>query len=287
MKLPEKRPGEREQNRTGVRLHVLGSGTCLGPLPGAVPRMPPLFAVELPGALLLLDCSEGARFRLAAAGLDAAAVSHVAVTHPHADHAALPQFLQGRSCEAIYRPGRSLALSLFLPRASAEALPALFAFHQPEDGGAGPSRYALSVVGVEDSFSQELAPGVVLRAYAVHHGHGRNPAVAYRVEAGDVVLAYSGDTGLCDGVIAAARGATLFVCEASTRIGEDMARGYGHLSPIQAGAVARDAGARSLVLTHHTGLDADEAMLVDCRASGYGGPTRVARDGDVYELRSP
>lgn len=273
-----------------MRLHLLGTGTCLGALPGGVARQPPLFALELgaPGdaaRTLVLDCSEGARFRLAAAGIDASRVRHVAVSHPHADHAVLPPFLQGRSCERIVRGAarEELALSVYLPRPSAGAFSDVLRWHEPESDGRPSSRWDLEVVPVDDGFARAPWPGVVLRAFAVSHGHGRNPAVAYRVEAGGLVVAYSGDSGPCPGLERAAAGADLFLCEASARIGEDMSA-YGHLTPRQAGAIAHTAGARRLVLTHWHGVDAPEAMIADARASGFPGDVRVGHDGDVVDV---
>ncbi len=265
-----------------MRLLVLGSGTCLGTPPGALERQPPLFLLEWPGGSVLFDCSEGARLRLARAGVDPVSLHHVAVSHPHADHAALPPFLQSRSCEAVHR-GRAEPLHLYLPRPSADALPSLLRFHQPEDGGALPSRYPFFLHGLEDG-ERVAIEDAVLSAHAVHHGHGQNPALALRLEGPSFVFTYSGDTGLCDGLRAAAQGADLFVCEAASRIGVDMAHDYGHLTPAQAGAVALSAGAKRLLLTHHTGLDLDDAMLEDARSSGYRGELRVAHDGDVWEL---
>ncbi len=270
-----------------MRLFLLGTGTCLGPLPGAPARLPPLFALDLARAgeapwWLLLECSEGARWRLPMVGIDPAQIHHLAISHPHADHAALPQFLQGRSCEAIYRQTPDLGLSLYLPPECAADLPSLWRWHQPEDGGAGPSRYPFTIIPTDHGFTHELAPGIVLRAFRVHHGHGRSPAVAFRLEAHGLVFAYSGDTGPCDGLIEAARGADLFLCEASSRIGVDMSA-YGHLSPAQAGHFAATAGARRLVLTHHTGLDPDEALLAEV-AAHFTGECRVGHDGEVIEI---
>jgi ribonuclease BN (tRNA processing enzyme) len=270
-----------------MRLHLLGTGTCLGPPRGGAARQPPLFALELgePGdaaRTLVLDCSEGARFRLAAAGIDPSRVRHVAVSHPHADHAVLPPFLQGRSCEALVRGAArdELALALYLPRASAEAFHTVLRWHEPESDGRTSTRWDLELVPVDDGFARELWPGVVLRAFSVWHGHGKNPALAYRIEAGGRVLAYSGDSGPCEGVARAAAGADLFLCEASARVGHDMSA-YGHLGPRQAGEIARAAGARHLVLTHYHGTDAAEAIEADARASGFAGALDVAADGTV------
>lgn len=65
------------------------------------------------------------------------------------------------------------------------------------------------------------------------------------------VFAFVMDTGWCDGALALADGADLLVCE-STFLDADagLAREYGHLTARQAGRIAREAGARRLVLTH-------------------------------------
>lgn len=267
-----------------MRLLALGTGTCNGAPPGQRLRMPPLFALDVAGdgdapAWIVFECSEGARWRLTDAGVDAALVAHVAVSHGHPDHAALPQFAQSRACEAIFgdRP-RSPTLSVYLPPLAAATLSSLWAWHQPEDGGRPSTRIGLRVVPTWDGWSGAVMPGVTLRAFAVKHG--RTPAVAFRVEARGQVFAYSGDAGPCDGLARAAEGADLFVCEAAARVGQDMSTTYGHCNPRQAGAVARAAGAARLWLTHYSGHDGHDAMLADARASGYAGDVRVAGDGD-------
>lgn len=268
-----------------MKLLALGTGTCLGALPGARRRLPPLFALDVApdgghAAWLLFECSEGARWRLSDAGIDPLDVHHLAITHPHPDHAALPQFAQSRACEAIFGDGaRDLSLSVYLPPLPAATLSSLWSWHQPEDGGRPTRRFPLRVVGTPDGWSRALAPGVTLRAFAV--SHGRSPAVAFRVEAHGRVFAYSGDTGLCDGVVRAAEGADVFVCEAASRVGEDLSGSYGHLNPRQAADVARRAGARALWLTHYSGRDAPAAMLDDAREGGYAGDLRVATDRDA------
>ncbi|HEU4533936.1 MAG TPA: hypothetical protein VFS00_07460, partial [Polyangiaceae bacterium] len=148
-----------------MELVILGSGTCFPPAAGAPFRYPPLFALNAapPGAearWVVFDCSEGARWRLSAAGIDPAGVGHLALSHPHADHAALPPFVQARACAASADPGGARALRLYLPRASAEALPALWAWHQPEDGGRATSRFPLELVPCDDGSAAELWPGV-------------------------------------------------------------------------------------------------------------------------------
>lgn len=274
-----------------MKLVVLGSGTCLNPPPGTPARMPPLFALDVSDEpstpqWILFDCSEGARWRLPAHGIDPRDIRHIALSHPHPDHAALPQFIQSRTCEAIFRADAAgdLSLSIYAAPKVVGTMRSLWLWHQPEDLGAPPSRFALRYVAAPDGFATELFAGVWLRAFSVFHGGGRSPAVAFRVETPRAVFAYSGDTGLCDGVVRAARDATLFVCEASARVGEDMSSSYGHLNPRQAGAVAREANAARVVLTHYTGFDSDDAMLAECRAGGFTGALSIAHDGAEHTL---
>ncbi len=91
------------------------------------------------------------------------------------------------------------------------------------------------------------AAGLELTATRVRHydieAHG------FRVE-GDRVLAYSGDTAPCGGVIDLARDADLLLCEAT--LGETDSEGSlrGHLSASEALTVQRESGARRLLLTH-------------------------------------
>jgi ribonuclease Z len=59
------------------------------------------------------------------------------------------------------------------------------------------------------------------------------------------------DTRACDAAIALAEGVDLLLCEATFLEGESFkAADYGHLTAREAGVIAREAGARLLVLTH-------------------------------------
>ena len=80
------------------------------------------------------------------------------------------------------------------------------------------------------------------------------PAWAFEV-VGSRRFAYSGDSGPCDGLVDAARGADLFLCEMGapdrTGLDEILAGVRAHMSAAEAAVAARRAGARRLVLTHY------------------------------------
>lgn len=72
------------------------------------------------------------------------------------------------------------------------------------------------------------------------------------------------DTGLCDGAVALAEGVDLLVCEATFATGEErLARRSCHLTAADAGRLARDAGARRLVITHFSQRYPDSRVLLD------------------------
>jgi ribonuclease Z len=93
-------------------------------------------------------------------------------------------------------------------------------------------------------------------------------------------FAFVMDTRLCDGVYELAQGCDLLVIE-STFLDEDvrLAVDHGHLTAGQAGAVARDAGVRHLVLTHFSQRYSEpEEFARQARAAGFEGELTVAHD---------
>jgi ribonuclease BN (tRNA processing enzyme) len=107
-------------------------------------------------------------------------------------------------------------------------------------------------------------------------------AYAFRVEHGGRVLTYSGDTAGCANLVALARDADLFLCEAAFHEGRDDTPGI-HLTGRGAGAAASAAGARRLILTHLPPWNDPERSFAEAREA-YAGPIEVARCGAVYDV---
>jgi ribonuclease BN (tRNA processing enzyme) len=119
--------------------------------------------------------------------------------------------------------------------------------------------------------------------YRVEH-----PVEAYgvRVEARagrrTEVLAYTGDTDACEGLLPLAKGADLLLAEASFQEGREDARGV-HLTGLRAGRAAADAGCRRLLLTHVPVWTEPEVVLAEAR-SAFPGPVELARPGAVHVI---
>lgn len=95
------------------------------------------------------------------------------------------------------------------------------------------------------------------------------------------VLAYSGDTDTCKGLVDAAVDADLFLCEAAYHEGRDDAIEGVHLTGLRAGQAARDADAKRLLLTHLPVWNDPNRSVAEAQAA-YKGPIAVAVAGVHY-----
>jgi len=264
-----------------MQLTILGSGTCGSQMPGVENRQPPAFVVQAQRETILFDCSEGVRFRLEKAGFDYVKINHVCISHSHPDHYAFVHFLQSIGCINSWLGPHNERIDLYAPQQITDSFNTLWAMYTPDDPGREKRIWPhLELHSMTNPDRQERNIGEhKLKSYSVYHGFGQVDACAFRLEAGGKTFVYSGDTGECEGIRAAAKGADLFLCEASARINDvENPYKYGHLTPRVAGDIALKAGVKHLVFFHYTGLNTDEEMIADCRESGYEGRLTIAKD---------
>jgi len=266
-----------------VKITILGAGTDASNLPGIENRFPPGYFVELGTENILFECSEGVRFRLEQMGQDYTAIKHLAISHSHPDHYVLVPFYQSihNNLNWSGRYDEPHLLNIYAPKNITREFWDMWRMHHPNfpEGLKTPKLNFITMP------SECRVGDAKLSGFSVYHGKGLVPAVAYRLEAGGKVFAYSGDSGICDGVIEAARNADVFICETSAGIDDEKSGTvYGHLNPRQAGEVAKSAGAKQIVFVHYTGLDSDEAMIEDCKVSGFTGKVVVGKDFQVFEI---
>jgi ribonuclease BN (tRNA processing enzyme) len=106
------------------------------------------------------------------------------------------------------------------------------------------------------------------------------PCWAIRVSAGrDGDLFYSADTGPTADLLPLASGASLVISEGTARMDtEEPFATRGHLTPEEAGLLARDAGAQLLLLTH-LWAENDPFEALREAESAFGGPVVLATRG--------
>jgi len=213
-----------------VQLTVIGSSPAW-PNPGSAHSG---YVVE-GGGRLLLDCGPGVLARLRTNGL--LDVEAIAITHFHLDHWGdlVPWvWMSKHGTSSARKP------ALWLPPTGRTELGRFAeAWGHP---GMFDETFDLVAYEAGEAFD---AAGFRLTAYPMRHYDIE--AYGFRVECQDGrVLAYSGDTGPCDSLPALARGADLFLCEATLETADDDSALRGHLS----GAEALAAGGARTVVTH-------------------------------------
>jgi ribonuclease Z len=106
------------------------------------------------------------------------------------------------------------------------------------------------------------------------------------VERPPQVAAFVMDTAWCEGALALAADADLLVCEATFSDEEaDRAAAWGHLTAGQAGRLAKEAGARRLVITHFSQRHPDATPLAEQAAAEFG--TEVVAASDLLRVPFP
>ena len=252
-----------------MRLTVVG---CSGSFPGPdSPASCYLVEAEQDGRAwrILLDLGSGA-IGVLQRYLDPMDVDAVLLSHLHPDHC---MDLCGFYVLRKYHPqGVSDPIPVWGPPGTAERMAE--AYGLPAD----PGMTEEFLFGAYPDGAFSVGPFTV-EAVPVAHPV---PAFALRVTADERVLTYSGDTGPCEGLELAAKGADLLLAEAGFPESSRNPAAV-HLSGRQAGEAATRAGVARLVVTHVPPWDDREAALAAARAA-YAGPVELAVTGAAYEI---
>lgn len=252
-----------------MRLVTVGTGTA-APHPH---RVQCGNLVEAGEVRLLVDCGSGVVNRMAALGLRWDAITHVALTHFHADHTAdlatliyawryglLPP--RGAPVEVIGPPGLA---------ARVEGMRTAFG------EGLLEAPPPISVVELPPGVPHPLSDGVVLEGCTVPH---TAESVAYSVRGGGRRLVVTGDTGPDAGLARWAEGCDVLLSECSL---PDALALPVHLTPRQCGALAAAARPRLLALTHFYPPVEAEPIVAQV-AESFTGPVTLCADGWTINL---
>lgn len=211
---------------------------------------------------LLLECGPGVVSRLQQ-HVPLHKVSTVILSHLHFDH--ISDFLALRYAAS--------------PDARFRRLPPLITVYAPPEPAqnfgmlsyTGVDVVAIPGLGTDETPDPSLPVyetvigDLKVSLFKVEHPY---PGCAVRLEDPDgKVFAYSGDTRPCPGLYSAARGADLFLCEASALEEDAEYASAGHLTAAQAGQIARQAGVKRLLLTHIWPFYDEARLLAEARAT--------------------
>ncbi len=248
-----------------MRLTVLGSAAshagegqaCSGHL------------VESGDSSVLFDCGNGVIANLYKVA-DPYSIDAVFVTHNHPDH-----FADIYSLQAMLRyapQGPADRMILFAPEPLFSRMQAILSRR-----GAEEFREAFEFRILRPGASVQVG-SLTVTPYEVDH---TDPTYGLLATDGTSKLFYTADTAPGERVLNAACGADLILAEAT--LPESFAGVSPHLTPTQAGQLARDAGAKSLVLTHVWPTNDRSAMEREA-ATVFGGSVSVAEELDTYDI---
>jgi ribonuclease BN (tRNA processing enzyme) len=204
-----------------VKLTVIGSSPAW-PNPGSAQSG---YLVEGTGKLLL-DCGPGVLARLRESGEPD--VDAIAITHFHLDHWG---DLVPWAWLAVFGQTKLEPPELWLPPGGIGVLEQFAAFW----GNVGMFEASFEPREYEENEPFEAAGFSVEPRRVLHYALD---AFAFRVSTGGKTLVYSGDAGPTDALRSAARGADLFICEATLASEHEEGDPRGHLTAEEAVAAA-------------------------------------------------
>ncbi|HXN56769.1 MAG TPA: MBL fold metallo-hydrolase [Myxococcales bacterium] len=252
-------------------------------------------AVGGAGGLALVDAGATVLSSLWRAGIDPERIDAVHLTHLHGDHIAGWPFLL---IDGYFRSKRTRPLLATGPPGTGEGLKKLFEACYADAAERSPP-FAIEV--------QELAPGESAtvcgrRVLALRAQHMRAPHVALslRIEEAFGTLAFTGDTGAHEGLVALSRGASVLFAECTdlhapaAGAGEPSASsdyppeaGRRHLSWDELRPLLPRLGVRRVVLGHLSSAvrAARERIVLEARALDV--ELAVCDDLDSFDLALP
>lgn len=234
---------------------------------------------------VVLDLGNGA-FGALQRSVDPFDVDAVAISHLHPDHCAdlsgMYVYLRYHPERGSLKAGTGKSLPVWSPQATAqqaarayglsegESMDVDYAFRPWQEGA--PVRVGPLTLEPRRVFHPEEAWGIRVTGPSTLRPDER------------AVIAYSGDTDYCEGVVSLARDADLFLCEAAFVEGrdDDVVPGI-HLTGRRAGRVAHESGARRLLLTHLPVWNEPAVSLAEARDE-YDGDVRLAQPGATYTV---
>jgi ribonuclease BN (tRNA processing enzyme) len=252
-----------------MKVTILGSGTVV---PNGSRNSSGYF-LEAPSVRMMMDCGAGTVHALARYGVPWEAMTHLFISHFHADHV-------GELASLMFafkwgmKTNRTQPLRLLGPAGLDRMLEGL---DKALDLRMSELRFPIETRELHQGDQYHLAPGCVLSVTKTPH---TRVSLAARIEHEGRSICYTGDTAYSEDLAAFFAGTDLMISECSF----EKPNPHGaHLSIQEASMMAQQAQAARLVVTHFY-FDVDELDLAARLRQGYSGEVVVGRDGLCIEV---
>jgi ribonuclease BN (tRNA processing enzyme) len=278
----------------GIAVQVLGSG---GPELQDKRASSSYLIWENGRARVLVDAGGGSALRFGESGAQMSQLDVILFTHFHVDHSGdFAALIKSSWFEDRNRP-----LPIYGP-AGNDFMPSTTEFVTDFFGDKhGAYRYLSELLVAGEEGSYKMQPHTVmgtatpvlafrsgdLAAYSVRVVHGGFPALAWRVEVGGKVIAFSGDTnGAGPGLAKVAANADIFIAHNAVPEGVTGVERNLHMPPSVIGQIAAEAHVKQLVLSHRMlrTLGKEDQTLTEIRKH-FSGPVTFANDLDCFPMK--
>jgi ribonuclease BN (tRNA processing enzyme) len=247
-----------------MKLTILGSGTVV---PNGERNSSGYF-VEAGKARVMMDCGAGTVHALARYGVDWEAMTHLFISHFHADHIG-----ELASLFFAFRHGmktiRTEPLTLIAPHGIERVI-----HHLKEAFGERifTPKFPFNILPIESGKHLPLNDDCILSVEKTPH---TEESLAVRIQQKERSISYTGDTEYSAALAQFFQGTSLLISECSFRQRKE---GVRHMSIDDVAQLAKQAQAESLLVTHFY-FDVDEEKLKKELQGTYTGNIFVGKDG--------
>ncbi len=189
-----------------MRLTIIGCGDAFS----SGGRFHSCYLLDTSKGRIMFDCGANSPLALKRAGVAIASIDAFVVSHCHGDHfGGLPLLFLDR----MFNERGPKPMEILGPPGIARRTTELFEAMYPSLPSF-PRDFEIRYSELEPGKTSAWR-GLPISAYEMDHYSG-SPSLSLKVADGDKRFAFSGDTGWCDGVCEAGRGADLYLIECTT-----------------------------------------------------------------------
>ncbi len=215
-----------------MKLHILGSGTCIP----YERRGSSGYALRLSKSTILLDCGNGTTWKLGRVGINYLELDHIFLSHLHPDHSSdLIPFLFATKYATPHK--RVKPLNVW----GGNGFKSFFSsLNKAYSNWLMPDRLNIEEIKEGEMSFEDFK---IIARKTLHI----DSSLAYRIESKGRSLVYSGDTDYSESLVELSKNADCLLIECSM---PDRLKVKGHLIPAEVSRIVNESRARKVIISH-------------------------------------